>query len=83
MIFCFCYFRCSDAGEREPIESSDAVYIETANHDDIDYQHDSDLFCPASPTTVPASAIKSRSNSGLYLTINNKNKSNFTDQRIS
>ncbi|XP_031632624.1 uncharacterized protein LOC116346614 isoform X2 [Contarinia nasturtii] len=52
----------SDAGEREPIVS-DPIFIETTNHtDDPDYEND--LFCPASPTTVPTSAIKSRSNSG-------------------
>lgn len=57
----------SDAGEREPIVASDPIYIETSNHtDDPDYQNDNDLFCPASPTTVPTSAIKSRSNSGMY-----------------
>lgn len=66
---CFFFFfllrKFSDAGEREPIVASDPIYIETTNHDDPDYQNDADLFCPASPTTVPVSAIKSRSNSGI------------------
>lgn len=63
-------FRISDAGEREPIVASDPIYIETTNHDDRDYQNDADLFCPASPTTVPVSAIKSRSNSGMHFNLN-------------
>lgn len=71
--FCSC-FSCSlvilftdwysDAGEREPIVASDPIYIDTSNTDD---DYNSDLFCPASPTTVPVSAIKSRSNSGWWL----------------
>lgn len=63
--FVYLYFRFlnSDAGEREPILTSDPIYIETTNHDDPDYPELFD-FCPASPTTVPVSAIKSRSNSG-------------------
>lgn len=56
----------SDAGERELIVS-DPIFIETSNHtDNPDYENDNDLFCPASPTTVPTSAIKSRSNSGNF-----------------
>lgn len=54
----------SDAGEREPIEITDAIYIETNHTDDIEYHNGNDVFCPASPTTVPTSNIKSRSNSG-------------------
>lgn len=65
-IYCFVFQISGDAGERELIVASEPIYIETSNHDDPDFQNDSDLFCPASPTTVPVSAIKSRSNSGMH-----------------
>lgn len=54
----------SDVAEREPLEVSDAIYIETNLNDDDPFINCEDFFCPASPTTVPA--FKSRSNSGKY-----------------
>lgn len=60
MSYGFFLFVFSDVAER--LEVSDGIFVEKCPVDDgaiISYATD-DLFCPASPTTVP---IKSRSNS--------------------